>query len=536
MAFFRPIIQRQRWGDDQLPAHTDWGNIFFDLFYVAAAYNLGSLLREDPSRRGLLYLTGCFLPILNLWNYKMGFLARFRIPHDVYHRVFEVMYLIPLATAVTHIHHVPILSDPERHLDMFVFCCSITLAGAMYLIVLVEVMISQRMGAKELYPESWYMAQKLIWISAVPTLLALCATVYTGKMYFDSSKKQAVYNASSGTGDFNGTSNVTGDVPHLRDLASSESHEYNGGAEDDVAIWLLIGSSFANIATMGFIFLGNRWWKPSVPTTDSQKYTVPMNIEFSIHRYGEWTMLLLGESILSLLIVDLSEGVQYYEIFFCGVITVVFLEYLHFRSQPSEANDHALRRSASSAMVFFMFMQVYSIALVVLGTSYKMFLYESVYADESAGTKSRALLPMFERFLAGKSTASRFETGDRQQRIAHFFSGSLALVWTCLDAMSIAHRGVKSNLHRLEGKRGKKIARFLLLLRTVLIVFIGTLSLYVTSPVYLAFTGLGGVVAQILLRFLGSAIFFVDDEFHEEETIEKIATYANARLTESGRE
>ena len=37
-------VQRQRWGDDQVLPHINWGDLFFDLFYVAAAYNLGTLL------------------------------------------------------------------------------------------------------------------------------------------------------------------------------------------------------------------------------------------------------------------------------------------------------------------------------------------------------------------------------------------------------------------------------------------------------------------------------------------------------------
>jgi len=53
---YSPPRQRQRWGDRQMHPHKNWGDIFFDLFYVAAAYNLGNLLRIDPSPRGLLYL------------------------------------------------------------------------------------------------------------------------------------------------------------------------------------------------------------------------------------------------------------------------------------------------------------------------------------------------------------------------------------------------------------------------------------------------------------------------------------------------
>ena len=36
MPLFSRPKQRQRWGDNQAHPHTDWGDIFFDLFFVAA--------------------------------------------------------------------------------------------------------------------------------------------------------------------------------------------------------------------------------------------------------------------------------------------------------------------------------------------------------------------------------------------------------------------------------------------------------------------------------------------------------------------
>lgn len=36
MQFYLPPLQRQRWGQEQILPHTDWGDLFFDLFYVAA--------------------------------------------------------------------------------------------------------------------------------------------------------------------------------------------------------------------------------------------------------------------------------------------------------------------------------------------------------------------------------------------------------------------------------------------------------------------------------------------------------------------
>jgi hypothetical protein len=63
-----------------------------------------------------------------------------------------------------------------------------------------------------------------------------------------------------------------------------------------------------------------------------------MNITFATHRWGEWTMLMLGESVLSMLIVDITESAEYYKTFFSGILSITLLEFLHFRSQPHEGS------------------------------------------------------------------------------------------------------------------------------------------------------------------------------------------------------
>jgi hypothetical protein len=39
---YRPPKQRQRWGQQQVLPRVNWGDLFFDLFYVAAAYNVST--------------------------------------------------------------------------------------------------------------------------------------------------------------------------------------------------------------------------------------------------------------------------------------------------------------------------------------------------------------------------------------------------------------------------------------------------------------------------------------------------------------
>ncbi len=38
--WYFPPVQRQRWGEDHSLPHVNWGDLFFDLFYVGAAHNL----------------------------------------------------------------------------------------------------------------------------------------------------------------------------------------------------------------------------------------------------------------------------------------------------------------------------------------------------------------------------------------------------------------------------------------------------------------------------------------------------------------
>ena len=72
-------------------------------------------------------------------------------------------------------------------------------------------------------------------------------------------------------------------------------------------------------------------------------------------------MLMLGESILSLLIVDVpDEDKDYYATFYSAMLTVILLQYLHFRSQPNHADGHALRRDKDAGVGYTIMQAIYS--------------------------------------------------------------------------------------------------------------------------------------------------------------------------------
>jgi hypothetical protein len=237
LVFFAPPCQRQRWGDTQVAPHTNWGDIFFDLFYVAAAYNLGNVLAAEPTPTGLLYTAGLFFPIQNLWGYKTFYDSRFYVLDDVWHRGYEITMLLALATVVLHIKPVAVLSHPAQTMDMFVYCVGLCVAYFLALGRLIEIMICQRYSATKansketgLHPEAYYAARKDLWSISGAGFFYAAAAIYTGIQHFE--------HRSTSTGKYRSLAESTGD----------SSVDYNKPKEmDNVAIWLFLGGVFINL-------------------------------------------------------------------------------------------------------------------------------------------------------------------------------------------------------------------------------------------------------------------------------------------------
>jgi len=200
--------------------------------FIFSAYNLGNLLREDPTARGLLYLVGCFLPIIGLWNFKMFYYARYYVGDDIFHRCFEIAVLVPLATAVLHIRPVSVLSDLENNVDMFAFSLSILVGYLLALVRFFEVTVCARIGTEGLFPEALFASRRdSLWMS-VPTAFYAVATIYSAIQHY----------GSSDDGDYSADGNYTEDDHRVLAEAAKASYK-----EDDVAVWILLGGALASM-------------------------------------------------------------------------------------------------------------------------------------------------------------------------------------------------------------------------------------------------------------------------------------------------
>jgi hypothetical protein len=220
-----------------------------------------------------------------------------------------------------------------------------------------------------------------------------------------------------------------------------------------------------------------------------------MNVEFMIHRNGEWISLMLGESIFSLLIVNVpDENGEFFTTFYFGILTVMLLQYLHFQSQPHDPDGHAMRRSKNAGVLWTNTMSIYSFALVCLGASYTYFLTD--FEDNDIGEVRRRL---------GGGGGSAVDDDARRRNASILFSASLALIFTCLDVVNLLHLGIQESLDRVVSRTKISYKGIVfVLLRPCLTVFVATLWLWDNNPKELSVIGFGCVVAQLSLRKIGS--------------------------------
>ena len=151
MILYDPPRQRQRWGDDEVLPHVNWADLFFDLFYVAAAYNLSYVLigRESTTPyEGFLYFVGLFGPILVEWFITTYFDARFSTGADPYHCSVDMLRYCFLATAVVHIRPLYVMREPAVYPDMFGFALGCTLLSIVNAYTSLEV-ITKGVGDKK---------------------------------------------------------------------------------------------------------------------------------------------------------------------------------------------------------------------------------------------------------------------------------------------------------------------------------------------------------------------------------------------------
>lgn len=229
-------------------------------------------------------------------------------------------------------------------------------------------------------------------------------------------------------------------------------------------------------------------------------------------------MLLLGESVLSLLIVETSTTNEYYITLYAGIISVTLLQYIFFKYEPHSAEEHALERSWRAGVLFHMCMFIYCFSLVTLGTSYKMFLTEHKYKamvkpnnlSDNGGLREQLMALMIN--LGGNDGSStgklKLSMEERKKCAALIYCLSMAVALSCLDLMSLCHKGVKDHLPFLKSRAGAIIAIF----RFGTVTFLATLCVWVHNSEVLALVGMFTLVVEVFVCLIWDYYFSLENK------------------------
>jgi low temperature requirement protein LtrA len=245
--FYRPPTQMVHWGQPQHLPHTNWFDLFFDLIYVATAFQLGTLLSYNVDAAGVTYFLALFYTMLASWHAKLGVDARIDAT-DGFHKIVDIVEALLVAASALHIEgHLSDIRDLKTHsaLGFSLTTCALRLITTL----------------------RWH---------EVAVAGEICEISEEAKLHC-----RGLRNAS-----------FLGFLTYgLSALASLEGYNHNSA---DVACGLWITGVILNYMTpfVFGIFISAK--------LSSQAHRIPMHIEYSLHRNGEWIMLMIGASFNSI--------------------------------------------------------------------------------------------------------------------------------------------------------------------------------------------------------------------------------------------
>lgn len=329
--------QTKRWTDAKDPdQHTNWGDLFFDLIYVGAAFSLGKMLKADMTWSGLGTCCAMFLALMQAWYNKVSYCARLGNV-DLLHKLVDYVESVLVAAAAVRIPETPSGLQAGNNARWFSIC----MLSLRFLTLCLWAEVGCASARPRGTPEMLSTAR---WQVTAATLGALC-------------------------------------------FAYALVFAPNDPVPSCVA-W--VSSVLLERGCMQLLVL-----RKVRPLGEAQAY-MPYHGDYYLHRFGEWTMLMLGESVLSLLVVRYdarTAGVseqEYSVAFVCAFTTALSLQFIHFTTQPVHPDHHALAHGPVRAMWWANFMFLYSLALLVVGVGAKSVMFYMLDAKYGGGFAKRS--------------------------------------------------------------------------------------------------------------------------------------------------
>ena len=332
------------WGDgtEEEGMSASWLDLFIDLVYVGAAFRLGGTVKysflecdggsgsssgTSGSRRlaggvaecagvwwGVAYAAGLFFALTFVWKQSMLDNARFDFPDRV-HMFLSLFSVFWTLLAAAHIGDVATYRDSHGFLDgtdFASFLFPLLIVHAIHMARTLELALAHPVETVRRFASSHAISQ------------VACLLLNAGAITVVASP---------------GASRAESDVALLLTVVGN---------------WWFVGRKMVHIHINSLLRKrGHNMWPVA-------RKMVPLNIEYVIHRFSEFMMLMLGETILQAVIAERSDVIESertgYGIYLgtqaAGFVLTLCMLYSYHITEPHESKDHGMKRSGAAGIMF----------------------------------------------------------------------------------------------------------------------------------------------------------------------------------------
>lgn len=382
--FWAPPFQTSQWGELHHEPDVDWGDLFFDLLSVAAVFKLGHLLSEDiiyeQHWRPLFRFMAIIWSLALTWYQKMQLRARFEYT-DMCHLLVQTAEFLLVALSIAylpsenkHTEHIDVMEEHRYHATGFSLC----MMGYFLVQSGRWIEIYRARACTELSPGAGSYAQT-----------ELVSTLGTACLYLVAA-----------------VANLTVEVHEERYFLRIT---YVAMLWTAGVVWAMLLQWYAYVVIPRKL---TAEFGPVIAKKKLQNFRVPMSIPYVIHRFGEWIMYLLGEGVLSILILDISMT-QFWdlEVAFMGLLIIVMINFQIFTTYPADPEKHAMERSDKTGLkyafvIMFILPNILIWSVVGINVLIKLTHDADVDLEESQHRLHRALSSEYSAYASEYSSAT----------------------------------------------------------------------------------------------------------------------------------
>ena len=307
--------------DNEKDAHGRWFDLFFDLLFVGVAFNVGHLIEHLLHDHSFTYVMikslSIFFVLFSAWLQNVLYYARFDV-HDTFHKMLDVFEFT--AVGIAAFHSGGLADHHGQTYQATGFAIAMWICGLITTWRCAELTRSKHANAR---------TQAIAVLQVNGLNITLCAIAI-------------------GIGLNDGKTAMLDTI----DLSTA-----------DTVLGILVLAAIVPIAALfGRVVLcrSKKW----------QNSTVPVHISFLCHRVGEFTMLMLGESVLSCVTFKAPitfNGGRFHIAAISAFVITTALMYEGYSAASFHAEKHVMRCSALGGVVWLNNTWVHSFALICVG-------------------------------------------------------------------------------------------------------------------------------------------------------------------------